>query len=1213
LFKGVTEVNELSQRINGLSPAKQKLLELHLKKQQMLRDMQISKEPALTPVSRNEQMPLSFLQEGIWTVEQLEPGKSVFNLPVTLKLTGQLNLTVLEQSINEIVRRHEALRTTFALRNGQLIQLVVPSLTLTLLVVNLRQLAAQEREAEQERLSMEEAYRPFDLVKGPLLRVTLLHLDEEDYVLLVTMHHAVSDAWSLGIFIQELSVIYQAFLIESPYALPQLPIQYADFAHWQRQYLQGEVLEAQLSYWKQQLNDVPALQLLPLLQSSAHRKPDLVLRAARERVPTDTFNGSHQSLVIPKNLVEELRELSQREGVTLFMTLLSAFKILLYHYTGQEQVSVRSPILNRNHAETEGLIGAFAVPLILSTTLSENITFQDLLVKVREVTLGAYAHPNMPLNYNILTQVLFDFTKEPADVINLPNLTLSIKNKIGFLNIGGIDLFSYLAEIKDKEGLYWALGYNTDLFEAETIKHLMDSYLQILKACVQHPEETLTQFHLSKQLEANLEKAREPQRQQVIAIASTFTAEPLKESLSFWMKEIDISSKIVFAPYNQVFQQLLDPASLLAQNQDGINIVLVRFDDWVRFENRAGGAGGEKIVENQKNLVLALKQAAARTATPYLVCLCPAAPETVDGDAALLQQMEAQMVADLADVSGVYLVTTTELATTYPVATFYDPHTDELGHVPFTPLFFSTLGTMLARKIYTIQRTAYKVIVLDCDQTLWQGVCGEDGADGIVIDQPRQALQEFMVAQHDSGMLLCLCSKNNSSDVLQVFERHPQMPLQREHLVSMRINWQPKSENLKSLAQELQLGLDSFIFIDDNPVDCAEVRANCPEVLTLQLPEDPHSIPRFLQHIWAFDRLTITAEDKQRTSFYQQNIERQQVLRESLTLRDFLSSLNLQVQITEMTPLQVARVSQLTQRTNQFNTTTIRRSEGEIQTLCQLEKYTCLVVEVKDRFGDYGLVGVMLFAVTSDALEVDTLLLSCRVLGRGVEHQMLAKLGKIALNRGRHRLDVTYKPTSKNQPILDFLNCVGAQFKEKLENDYSFRLPAAFCQEIAYNPELTPNHKLPIQHFTSAPGVRANSALLNRIAMELYDPEQIFQSLDSEKRLTPNGKIDRRALPIVAPRTPTEEMLARIWAEVLGVEQVGVYDNFFELGGHSLQAIQVISRVREAFCVDLPVSRLFEEPTIAGVAERIEAFRITSHELQVTTGITAGDRESGRL
>jgi FkbH-like protein len=369
--------------------------------------------------------------------------------------------------------------------------------------------------------------------------------------------------------------------------------------------------------------------------------------------------------------------------------------------------------------------------------------------------------------------------------------------------------------------------------------------------------------------------------------------------------------------------------------------------------------------------------------------------------------------------------------------------------MPYTPLFFVALGTLIARKIYALRSTLYKVIVVDCDHTLWQGVCGEDGALGVVIDPPRMQLQEFLVAQQAAGMLLCLCSKNNDQDVLDVFAYHSRMQLKREHLIAWRINWQPKSQNLRSLAEELQLSLESFIFIDDNPLECAEVQTNCPEVLTLLLPHDLNHLPHLLWHFWAFDHLGATAEDKKRTELYVQQIKRQVFQKAFSSLKDFLEGLELRVRITPMKEAELRRVAQLTQRTNQFNCTTIRRTESEIRQFCQADKGNggeCLVVEVSDRFGDYGLVGVILFTVRPEEIEVDTFILSCRALGRGVEHQMLAKVGEIAHERGVGRVIVPFIPNAKNAPAREFLESNETASKHL----YGDRLSFNFATDFAY-------------------------------------------------------------------------------------------------------------------------------------------------------------------
>ncbi|NEO94813.1 MAG: HAD-IIIC family phosphatase, partial [Moorea sp. SIO3G5] len=387
-----------------------------------------------------------------------------------------------------------------------------------------------------------------------------------------------------------------------------------------------------------------------------------------------------------------------------------------------------------------------------------------------------------------------------------------------------------------------------------------------------------------------------------------------------------------------------------------------------------------QMEQNVRELGEALKTAVERSTTPHLVCLCPT-PNRKDGELSFYRRLEEQLISELKGISSLHWLTASELATTYPVADYAAP--DGNGHIPYTRTFFAALGTGIVRKLQAIISNPYKVIVLDCDHTLWKGVCGEDGATGVEIDQSRQALQAFIVRQQQAGKLICLCSKNNEEDVFAVFNHHDQMPLQRHHLVSWRINWQPKSQNLKALATELNLGLDSFIFIDDNPVECMEVRANCPQVLTLQLPPEDDHIPSFLQHIWAFDQVQVTQADQQRTKLYQQNVQRQRFQEKSLTFKDFLAGLQLDVDISPMKPHQLPRVAQLTQRTNQFNLTTIRRSEAEIQQLCNAKGLEARVVQVKDRFGDYGLVGLLLFETQSDAIASDSFLLSCRLLGRG--------------------------------------------------------------------------------------------------------------------------------------------------------------------------------------------------------------------------------------
>jgi FkbH-like protein len=517
-----------------------------------------------------------------------------------------------------------------------------------------------------------------------------------------------------------------------------------------------------------------------------------------------------------------------------------------------------------------------------------------------------------------------------------------------------------------------------------------------------------------------------------IAIAATFTAEPVREALNFWISELDLPCELKFAPYNQVFQQLLDPTSVLSVNRSGMNVVLIRLEDWWHGagEIHSGETveAQERVERNAGDFVDAIKYASGNSKAPYLICFCPASQEVQRAEipGRLFPAVEGQIAERLRGLSGTYVVTSAEILTLYPVLEYENARPDEISHVPYTRQFFHALGTMIARRFYGTHAAPHKVIALDCDNTLWQGVCGEDGHSGVKIGPGYRALQEFMLAQRDAGMLLCLCSKNNEEDVWSVFEQNSGMVLKGEHFVRSRINWQSKSESLRALSSELNLGLDSFIFLDDSPVECAEVEARCPEVLTLQLPGQESVFQRFLSHVWAFDHLQVTEEDRQRSALYTAETERNQLQEQSLSLEDFLTGLELQVEILPMTNADVPRVAQLTQRTNQFNFTGVRRTETEVEQLGSIENQECLVVRLRDRFGDYGLVGAMFFTRSQSLLDVDNVLLSCRALGRRVEHRMFAALGRIAQRNGIPRVRINFVPTAKNKPAQDFLESLGA-------------------------------------------------------------------------------------------------------------------------------------------------------------------------------------------
>src|SRR6185369_9818538 len=335
--------------------------------------------PPLLPASREQELPLSYAQQRLWFLDQLAPGSLAYNIPLAVRLKGRLEVEALQRTLDEVVRRHEVLRTTFVEVNGAPVQVVAPAGQLPMPVLDLSELEEAEREVEARQAA--EAQQPFDLSVGPLLRVLLLRLSGEDHVVLFTMHHIITDGWSTGILVREVAALYEAYIEGRESPLPELEIQYADYAVWQREWLQGEVLAQQLAYWRQQLGeDLPVLQL----------------PTDKPRPPVQSHRGQGVSFTLPAELTAELKKLSNAEGVTLYMTLLAAYKILLWRYSGQSDVVVGTPIAGRNHLAAEGLIGLFVNTLVLRTSLSGDPSFNELLDRVRDVTLGAYAHQDLP-------------------------------------------------------------------------------------------------------------------------------------------------------------------------------------------------------------------------------------------------------------------------------------------------------------------------------------------------------------------------------------------------------------------------------------------------------------------------------------------------------------------------------------------------------------------------------------------------------------------------------------------------------------------------------------------------------------------------------------------------------------------------------------------------------------------------------------------------
>jgi len=482
--------DQLSERLANLSPTKRALLELRLKE----KGTTVPVGQTIPRRSAGGPAPLSFAQERLWFLNQLEPESSAYNESNVTRLSGSLDMPALKKTLNQIIVRHEVLRTTIAVVDGAPQQRMAPSRPIDLPVIDLRGLRDEDRDREAHRLTLEAIRRPFDLSRDLMLRVMLLRLTDQENFLLLVKHHIASDGWSVGILWQELAALYRAFIFGEPSPLPDLPLQYADYAVWQRDFLRGEVLATQLAYWKKQLDNLPTLQL----------------PTDRPRPPVQTLRGAKHPLTLSSDLLSELKVLSRREGVTLFMTLLAAFQILLHQYAGQDDIVVGSPIAGRNHPELEGLIGFFINSLVFRADLSGNPIFSELLGRVREVALGAYGHQDVPfeklveqlrpernLSHSPLFQVVFALQNTPRAPRKLEGLTLT-----SLAVDNGTSKFDLTLSLHEEAGeLKGSLEYNTDLFDALTIQRMLAHFENLLKGIVANPEQRLSKLPLLTQAE----------------------------------------------------------------------------------------------------------------------------------------------------------------------------------------------------------------------------------------------------------------------------------------------------------------------------------------------------------------------------------------------------------------------------------------------------------------------------------------------------------------------------------------------------------------------------------------------------------------------------------------------------------------------------------------------------------------------------------------
>lgn len=1052
--------------------------------------VEVDELPLIPRRESGVEVPLSFAQQRLWFLEQLQPGMPVYHLPTAVRVTGPLDITALEKTFAAITDRHEILRTTFSEDGSR--QVIAPFAPADVPVVDLSDLASDLRETEVRRRIREEAARPFNLTEGPLLRTLLLRLGEHDHVIVVTMHHIISDGWSSTVLVREFCELYEAITAGQSFALEELPLQYADYALWQRGWMQGEVLETQLSYWRKQLSDLQMLEL-PV----DYPRPAL-----------QTFRGAKQTRLIPAAISERLKSLGQSEDATLFMVVLAAFAGLLSRYSGQTGITVGTPVANRRRTELEPLIGLFVNTLVLHLNTAECASFRELIRRAREVCLGAYANQDVPfeklveelqpersLSHTPLFQVLLVMQNVPRGVLDLEGLQLEGLS----LDVGSTKFDLTLVAEESEHGLACTIEYNTDLFAPETIARLAQHFETLLEAIVAEPDRRPAELALL---------SREERRQILVDWNNTQRPYsynvPIHELFERQAQSTPDAVALVFEEQRLTYRELNERANQLAHRlrREGVG------------PDRLAGVLMERSVEMVVGLYATLKAGGA-----YLP-LDPGYPR--DRIEFMLQDAAA------------------------PVLLTQEKFLDRVPEFGGTVISVDSEWTSIAQ-----ERRENPTRVAGPDHLAYviytSGSTGNP--KGVMvphrgISNRLQWMQEAYRLTHSD----CVLQKTPYGFDVSVWEFFwPLMTGAR--LVVARPGGHQDAAYLVELIAEHKVTTLHFV----------------PPMLKVFLEEELSACSSLRRVICSGEALS---PELQETFFERLHAE----------LHNLYGPTEASIDVTywQCTPDDHSRSVPIGRPIANTQMYVLDGAGQPVPPGVAGEIYA----------GGIGLARGYLnrAELTADRFIPDPF--------NQTPGSRLYKTGDI----GRYRPDGN----------IEFLGRVDHQVKvrghriELGEIETALATHPAVRDNVVIVQEDERNEKRLLAYLTAA-GPEEVAAVELRSYLGERLPEYMIPALFiwlEKIPLTANGKLDRRALPapgrerpapetsFVAPRSPTEELLAGIWADVLGLDRVGVEDNFFVLGGDSIRSVRVLAQARE-YGLEVSLQQLFRHQTIAALAREI--------------------------
>lgn len=1209
-------------------------------------------------------LPVAAEQARLWSLEQLRPGDPALLLILGTQWREALDRQRFEATAVRLLDQHRAWRVTFVATDEGLqaepLELVPPP-SAWIAWHDLTSVAPDERSAAVRAIESQAALQGFASDSALLLRGIVIVVDEQPPRVIWVVHHLLADLWSLVVWMRDFAQLYSAA------ASTEVTTDWSYFDWVQRRRRAERIAAASQHdhgrYVAGAHSEIGAHNETGATggngahaEAGAHgaangplpRFPEIVRTVTQHGFstdharqiawpvspPTSTRREAGGELrpvelleaTVPSERLHALETIATAEASSLSAALFASAALTLHLLTEEADFVFGVPVHRRVRIEERTVVGLLAELLVVPTSIAARQTLREFRLAVQRefwhrLSAGVPFAESIAALRRIAelppvdacdawpVECVFNFldlsaagleAEHETDVVPLPR--------------GRLDMPLWFIPLRHAGGLRLLLEYDRLRFPPDFAARCLSVWRQVIERFAAAEEATIAD------LVAELGGPPRPR----LHFSGTFTLDPLAAPLAGWMRALPQHPLISLGGYQQLLPELLDPASRLRGALSGLAVVLIRWEDFFRHGDEASASPSTDEIAKQMvgfawETGAALKEVGQTSSARLLVVICPASErwlQTVGGTA---DEAASTCLAEMiAGSPGIRCLSAAQVLARHPIAEIADPERDALAHIPFTNAFYCGLAAAAVRHWFATAVPRPKVLVVDADETLWGGAVGELGVEGVVIDAPRQAFQAQLRARIDAGLLLAVASKNEEADVRTVFRTRPEMVLCESDIVAWRVNWRPKSQNLAEIAADLDLALESFVFLDDNPLECAEVRHAAPDVWTFEFPTTPDRIATFVDDLWLLDHQVATEEDRERTKMYQNEQQRRARLQSAPSYADFLRGLELVVDFAPLAEADVCRVAQLTQRTNQFHTTLLRKHEAEIAEYAARKSHTIYTARVRDRFGDYGLVGGLMVHCRRGKWIVESCFLSCRVLGRGVAEAMLTRLAQLAAAADAESIEFPFVVGPRNQPVREWLERLSDRLPSSVRSPARFVFATAdLLQPLPVEPSVAPQHpeagadrmtladpvvETPSQ-VISAESMRGPARGLDRREAELFLSHVAAQLRTADELLrwsTPRGTCSAGVAAAAAGQVPgsasrgdladTTRRVAAVWTQVLGVAIDASDQSFESYGGTSLQAVEIMSRLRREFSAPLPFELFFAAPSVSGLSAAIASY-----------------------